>query len=131
MFTNNYWKYIDQNNFQEQFGKSYRSPAEARQRLIIFKKNLEKIEQHNALFENGETTYTKGINQFTDWSSEEFLQYVDRGFNRKPVIVGDIFNESVFAKFEPIDWRTYGIVTPVKNQGQCGCSWAFSAVSFI
>ena len=30
-----------------------------------------------------------------------------------------------------VDWRNYGWVTPVKNEGQCSCGWFFSATGAL
>lgn len=30
-----------------------------------------------------------------------------------------------------MDWRTVNVITPIKNQANCGCCWAFSATAYI
>ncbi|XP_044758256.1 procathepsin L-like [Coccinella septempunctata] len=118
--------------FQSTYGKTYRSPVEARKRLSIFRNNLNEIEQHNALFEQGKTTYTKGVNQFADWTRDEFVQYVNKGLATKPKVVGSIFNSTKgFVAPQSVDWRTKNVVTEVKDQGGCGSCWSFSATGSL
>lgn len=40
-------------------------------RFELYKKSLAEVEEHNKKYEAGSETYTKGMNNFSDWTEEE------------------------------------------------------------
>jgi len=52
------------------FNKSYDDPHEYQRRSEIFASNVQEMMEHNA----GNHSWTKGINQFADWTNDEFRQ---------------------------------------------------------
>lgn len=91
---------------------------------MIFKKNLEEIEEHNA---KQDKTYTVGVNQFTALTRAEFKELYLSTYE-----VNSNYEEDyrVPPNFN-VDWITYGAVSPVKNEGGCKANYAFSAVGAI
>ncbi len=111
--------------FTALYSKSYGTKEEFEFRSSLFKKTLAFIRSENARNEN---TFTVGINKFADWTPAEYkrlLGYKPFGVTKKYPVNPVETNISIPTS---IDWRDSGAVNPVKDQGQCGSCWAFSAV---
>ncbi|GFP79709.1 senescence-specific cysteine protease sag39 [Phtheirospermum japonicum] len=113
--------------WMSEFGRTYKEEAEKATRFKIFKENLAYIESFN---EAGAKPYKLALNLFADRTNEEFQAY------RNGYIVGPGSKSSTSFKYanvtdvpNSIDWIKKGAVTDVKNQGNCGSCWAFSAVA--
>ncbi|KAL7592638.1 hypothetical protein Lser_V15G32359 [Lactuca serriola] len=111
-------------------GRIYTDENEKQLRFQIFKNNVAYIDAHNA---RSDQSYTLEVNKFADLTNDEF-RASRNGYKKQPdsdshVVSGLFRYANVSAVPDEVDWRKEGAVTPVKDQGDCGCCWAFSAVA--
>ncbi|KAL5719717.1 cathepsin L [Ranunculus cassubicifolius] len=111
-------------------GRVYNDASEKERRFEIFKENVNRIESLNKA---GNRSYVLSVNKFADQTNEEFTT-ARNGYKGlcSPAKSSDVSsfrykNASVVPT--SMDWRKKGAVTPIKDQGQCGSCWAFSAVA--
>lgn len=111
-------------SWKVQSGMTIESTSDEAYRLKIFEANLKEIEAHNA---KSDQSYKMGVNRFTGYTQKEFEE----------IFISPIKQASAFVNGElpvvgiNVDWVGFGAVSPVKNQGSCQATYAFSAIGGI
>lgn len=139
--------------FVTKHNRNYLTKEEYNARLKIFSDNLGIIRKHDAAAEG----YKIGLNKFADLSPAEFEKMMGfkpleesntTALNDKFLDTSDdpaeefvdndtvedddtITGRGLQSYPASLDWRTLGVLNPIRNQGSCGSCFTFSAVSSL
>ena len=110
--------------FIKDYKKDYLSLNEYLSRYQVFRENL--LSNTNSK----KSSFKTGITQFSDLTKKEFSQnYLNLDYNSIKTNTKEFASSKKVKAVPPsFDWRDYGVVGPVPNQGICTASWAFTTI---
>ncbi|XP_055383350.1 procathepsin L-like [Condylostylus longicornis] len=121
-------------NFKIQYGKVYNSYEEEATRKETFANTLKKIEEHNKNYAKGLSTFEMGVNEFADFTVDEYKAKLERSAYMPTSGFGSSeFAQNFTARDLPeyVNWLEYGYRNPVLNQGGCGSCYTFAAIAAL
>ena len=116
----------------QEHGKEYPDEITELRRHTIWQANKKYVDMHNAHLAD-RLGFTVGMNEYADMDGAEFSKMFNGYISgRKSASTNRFLFLSTGGDVPTsVDWRTKGYVTGIKNQGQCGSCWAFSATGSL
>eukprot|EP01113_Clastostelium_recurvatum_P025576 TRINITY_DN3077_c1_g1_i2.p1 TRINITY_DN3077_c1_g1~~TRINITY_DN3077_c1_g1_i2.p1 ORF type:complete len:777 (-),score=187.40 TRINITY_DN3077_c1_g1_i2:52-2382(-) len=123
--------------FKTKYNKEYTTDSENEHRFEIFKQNFDFITAHNS---DRTASSILAVNQFADLTQQEYaaLQMPPQRYDISEDDDADhqarrtasraYVKPNIPASF---DWRTKGVVSPVRNQASCGSCWSFAVAGSL
>jgi C1A family cysteine protease len=119
--------------YMQEHGKKYADDKEFQHRFAAFRQTKSRIARLNAEAAAQGLNTRYAINKFSDMTTAEFkTKYM--GYKpsntevNQPIFTSPLAVDAIPTSY---DWRSKNMVTPVKNQEQCGSCWAFSTTEGV
>ncbi|XP_017011548.2 cathepsin L-like [Drosophila takahashii] len=116
--------------YKARYKKRYRSDDNYHRAILT--RRVQAVANHNRLYSQGKVGFRMGVTEFSDTDQGLLLRYRTAVTPPPESSIGYVAKPPGYRNYDQItggiDWRQYGYISAVENQGtDCLSCWAFSA----